>query len=197
MLLLSKPEVKNAHLLSVIHRLKTLAFSLTYGLKELLHHPPTFINHMAEGIKEKLHSFGLYYNQPEPAVICISCGFALKTNTDRVSRHLGEAHGLARKARRGLNQLIKALNLPDPGELPPRPEVSETHPHLALQNGAACKHCSFRSVSLKVLSRHLRLEHKDKIKQRSSSKGGWLQDHILEQLQFRVGLPATSCTHGK
>ncbi|PON20041.1 hypothetical protein TGAM01_v211085 [Trichoderma gamsii] len=144
---------------------------------------------MAEGIEEKLRSFGLYYNQPEPAIICISCGFALKTNTDRVSRHLGEAHEIARKARRGLNRLVQSLNLPDPGKLPPRPDGSEIHPHLALQNGAACKHCRFRSVSRKVLSQHLRLEHKDKIKQHSSARGGsWLQDHVLEQLQFQSWL---------
>lgn len=62
----------------------------------------------------------------------MSCGFALKTNTDRVLRHLGEAYGLTRKARRGLNQLIQALNLPDLGKLPLRPDGSETHPHLAL-----------------------------------------------------------------
>ncbi|KJZ70965.1 hypothetical protein HIM_09669 [Hirsutella minnesotensis 3608] len=31
---------------------------------------------------EKMLALGLYYNEPEPAILCIRCGFALKTDTD-------------------------------------------------------------------------------------------------------------------
>lgn len=59
-------------------------------------------------------ALGLYFNQPEFAIICIECGFALKADKGRVSRHLGEKHGIPRKARHGLNKLINALQLLDP-----------------------------------------------------------------------------------
>ncbi|KAH7248228.1 hypothetical protein B0J15DRAFT_59904 [Fusarium solani] len=37
---------------------------------------------------EQLDRLGLYLNQPEPAILCIQCKFALKADGDRVSRHL-------------------------------------------------------------------------------------------------------------
>jgi hypothetical protein len=43
-----------------------------------------------------LNSFGLVFNQPEPAITCKQCGFALKADGDRVSRHLGEKHGCSK-----------------------------------------------------------------------------------------------------
>lgn len=55
---------------------------------------------------QRITSLGLYLNQPESAIICIECGFALKADSDRVSQHLREKHGLSRKARWGLNKLI-------------------------------------------------------------------------------------------
>ena len=63
---------------------------------------------------EQLSSLGLHFNQPEPAIICKPCGFALKADQDRVSRHLGERHGLTKRARFGLNKLVQSLQLPDP-----------------------------------------------------------------------------------
>ncbi len=41
---------------------------------------------------EKLRALGLHYNEPERAVLCSRCGFALKADADRVSRNLGEKH---------------------------------------------------------------------------------------------------------
>ncbi|PWI64591.1 hypothetical protein PCL_09521 [Purpureocillium lilacinum] len=67
--------------------------------------------------RERLLALGLYYNEPEPAVLCLRCGFALKTGGDRVSRHLGEKHDITRKARWGLNKLVQSLHLPDPNRI--------------------------------------------------------------------------------
>ncbi|KAJ0132428.1 Uncharacterized protein HZ326_24490 [Fusarium oxysporum f. sp. albedinis] len=108
---------------------------------------------------EQLESLGLYLNQPEPAIICIQCKFALKVDGDRVSRHLGERHGISKLARRGLGPFIRTLRLPDPETLPVRSDGSSPHPHLRIQQGAACRHCGLRSISLEVLSRHLKKVH--------------------------------------
>jgi len=95
-----------------------------------------------------LEGLGLHYNLPEPAIICTHCGFALKADGDRVSRHLGEKHDVSKRARRGLSSLIQSLQLPKPDLLPPRADGSGAHPHLALKIGANCKHCKLRSTSL-------------------------------------------------
>ena len=54
----------------------------------------------------RIASLGLCLNEPEPAILCTECGFALKADSDRVSRHLGEKHGLSKSTRWGLNKLI-------------------------------------------------------------------------------------------
>ncbi|KID82474.1 hypothetical protein MGU_10223 [Metarhizium guizhouense ARSEF 977] len=137
---------------------------------------------------QRIASLGLYLNQPESAVICIECGFALKADGDRVSRHLGEKHGLSRKTRWGLNKLINSLQLPDPRQLPPRQDGCPQHPHLALQRVAACSYCRFRSTSYDLLSRHLKKEHRCEVTARTSS-GYWLRDHIQDDILFQSWLP--------
>ncbi|KID82378.1 RecQ helicase TLH3 [Metarhizium guizhouense ARSEF 977] len=132
---------------------------------------------------------------PESAVICTECGFALKADGDRVSRHLGEKHGLSRKTRWGLNKLINSLQLPDPRQLPPRQDGCPQHPHLALQSGAACSYCRFRSTSHDLLSRHLKKEHRREVTARRSS-GYWLRDHIQDDVLFQSWLPAYSGSPG-
>ncbi|KAI8401260.1 hypothetical protein FOFC_18129 [Fusarium oxysporum] len=112
---------------------------------------------------EQLESLGLYLSQPEPAIICIQCKFALKPDGDCTSRHLGERHGISKPARRGLGLFIRSLHLPDPETLPVRLDGSSPHPHLRIHQGAACRHCGLRSTSLEVLSRHLKKLHPQNI----------------------------------
>lgn len=113
---------------------------------------PSLPSHKPSGQELRyLQSLGLFFNEPEPAIICTRCVFALKADSDRVSRHLGERHGLARQDRLGLNKLIRSLQIPDPKRLLARPDGQEHHAHLALQRGAACLHCRFYSTSDKVL----------------------------------------------
>lgn len=100
---------------------------------------------------EQLSPLGPHFNQPEPAIICKACGFALKTDQDRVSRHLGEKHRLTKKARFGLNKLVQLMQLPDPAALPARCDGSAQHPYLELHRGAECKHCRFRSTNVDVV----------------------------------------------
>jgi len=71
-----------------------------------------------------------------------------------VSRHLGEIHNVDKAAGRGLNKLIRSLNLldgPDPRSLRLRPDGSAPHPYLKSLTGArSCRHCGLRSASYVV-----------------------------------------------
>ncbi|KAH7119368.1 hypothetical protein B0J13DRAFT_403719, partial [Dactylonectria estremocensis] len=133
----------------------------------------------------KLDRLGLYFNSPEPAIICKECGYAITADKDRVSRHLGEIHQVDKPARRGLNKLVRSLNLPDPKDLCPRPDGSIPHPHLKDINGSACKFCGIRSTSDVVLESHLRKSHAAEIKLAGKSGHRWLRDHIQRGLLFQ------------
>ncbi|KAH7021876.1 hypothetical protein EDB80DRAFT_877436 [Ilyonectria destructans] len=131
----------------------------------------------------KLEKLGLHYNAPEPAIICIQCGFAI--HPKRASRHPGDKHNVVKSARYSLKPLIASFNLPDPDTLPLRPDGSRPHLHLAIQTGSACKHCSLHSTSEKVLATHLKACHHDKIRiAAGQQKHHWLRDHIKEGLAF-------------
>ncbi|EXL64149.1 hypothetical protein FOPG_19581, partial [Fusarium oxysporum f. sp. conglutinans race 2 54008] len=58
---------------------------------------------------QKLENLGLHYNSPEPAVICIECGFAI--NPTPAPRHPGDKHHIPKSARPGMKPLIYSLML--------------------------------------------------------------------------------------
>ena len=106
-----------------------------------------------EDVIRRLTSVDLYYNEwLEAAILCIKWAIALKPDTDRVSRHLGEKHSVSKQHRRGLNELVRSLILPDPEKLRLQPDGSEPHRHLVQQAGYSCVHCSKRSSSKKSSS---------------------------------------------
>ncbi|KAH6975859.1 hypothetical protein EDB80DRAFT_757642 [Ilyonectria destructans] len=124
----------------------------------------------------KLDRLGLYFNSPEPAIICKECGYAITAGKDRVSRHLGGIHQVDKPARRGLNKLIRSLNHPDPkcnGLCPLWLDGSIPHPHLKDIYSSACKFCSLRSTSDIVLESHLRKSHAAEIKLAGKSGHRW------------------------
>ncbi|RKK65963.1 hypothetical protein BFJ69_g15821, partial [Fusarium oxysporum] len=133
----------------------------------------------------RLEHLQLHFNLPERAIICIPCGYALAADDDRVGRHLGQKHNVSKAARRKLNTFINSLHLPNPELLPVRPDDSAPHPHLRIQNGAACKHCGRRSTSLDVLSRHISKEHKREISAIRKTGKHWVRDHIVDNLTFQ------------
>jgi hypothetical protein len=53
-----------------------------------------------------------------------------------------------------------------------RPDGSTPHPHLQVQSGIGCRHCSLKTTSHEVLSRHLSKNHG--VKRKSPT---WLHDH--------------------
>ncbi|KAJ0134288.1 Actin cytoskeleton-regulatory complex protein PAN1 [Fusarium oxysporum f. sp. albedinis] len=81
---------------------------------------------------QALRGLELHYDISYQAIICLPCGFALKTDDDCVGCHLKEKHGISKKRRGKLNTLVNSLHLPDPDELPKRPDRSAQHPFLAL-----------------------------------------------------------------
>jgi len=88
-----------------------------------------------------LASLGLCLNNPEPAVICRSCKYALQPSADGVARHLAEKHHISKTERLDSTSLVESLRLSNPNQLPVRRDGSEAHPDLALQAGVACKIC--------------------------------------------------------
>lgn len=138
---------------------------------------------------QRLEALGLHLNRPEPAILCRTCGFALTPGGDRVSRHLGEKHGIAKSDRRGLNALIRSLNLPDPRTLPVRPNSSGPHPHLERQRGSACRHCGLRSVSQKVIADYVKAVHSDLLRTAAKLRCYWQRSHIQEGLTFQSWTP--------
>ncbi|RGP61048.1 hypothetical protein FLONG3_10653 [Fusarium longipes] len=133
--------------------------------------------------QRKLASLDLYYNQwPEPAIIYVRCGFALKPGTDRVSRHLGEKHNVPKQLRYGLNQLVQSLGLPDPAGLRPRPDWSEPHPYLAQHAGYCCVHCNTRSTSFEVTLRHMSKVHASSMRPKHHHRQ---LEHVQSDLLFQ------------
>ncbi|KAH7208485.1 uncharacterized protein BKA55DRAFT_529764 [Fusarium redolens] len=134
----------------------------------------------------ELDHIGLLLNSPEPAIICKQCGYAITADKDRVSRHLGEIHKVDKATRRGLNKLIRSLNLPDPKSLRLRPDGSAPHPHLKSLTGASsCRHCGLRSTSDVVLQSHLRETYPVEIELARKSGRHWLRDHIKTGLTLQ------------
>ncbi|KAH7186924.1 hypothetical protein BKA60DRAFT_259131 [Fusarium oxysporum] len=100
------------------------------------------------------------------------CGFALKTDDDRVGCHLKEKHGISKKHRQKLNLLVISLLFPDPDELPKQADRSAPHLYPALQYRTECKYCELPSASHDILSRHL----KNHITGRSTLRVRWESD---------------------
>ncbi|KAH6970331.1 hypothetical protein DER45DRAFT_601349 [Fusarium avenaceum] len=134
---------------------------------------------------QALKRLELHYDIPYQVIICIPCGFALKTDNDRVGRHLKEKHEISKNRRQKLNTLVNSLHLPDLDELPKRPDRSAQHPFLALQTGAECKHCNLRSTSHDILARHLKKVHTREINAIGTRGKRWLCDHIRDGLAFQ------------
>ncbi|KAI3563007.1 hypothetical protein IWW34DRAFT_642482, partial [Fusarium oxysporum f. sp. albedinis] len=130
---------------------------------------------------QTLRRLELYYDISHQSVICMACGFALKTDDDRVGCHLKEKHGISKKHRQKLNLLVISLYFPDPDQLPKPADRSAPHLYLALQYRTECKYCELPSASHDILSRHL----KNHITGRSTLRVRWLRDDVRDNLSFQ------------
>ena len=92
-----------------------------------------------EQAERRLEALGLHYNQPEQALICTRCKYALKPSGETVSKHLWEKHQISPEERHGLSAYVKDLQFTDPNQLPLWQDESEPHPHLSVLPGAECR----------------------------------------------------------
>jgi hypothetical protein len=67
-----------------------------------------------EQAERSLEALGLQSNQPEQALICTRCKYALKPSGETVSKHLWEKHQIPPEERHGLSAYVKDLHLTDP-----------------------------------------------------------------------------------
>lgn len=85
-----------------------------------------------EAHNQKLKPVGLLLNQPELAILCTRCGFALTPTPDRVARHLHERHDVPKEDRSHIAPLLKSLAIPNLSTLARRPDGSKPHAHLTV-----------------------------------------------------------------
>jgi hypothetical protein len=133
-----------------------------------------------EQAERRLEALGVYYNQPEQALICTRCRYALKPSGETVSKHLGRNIRSPPEERHGLSAYVKDLHLIDPNQLPPRQDRSEPHPHLSILSGAECRECGYRSTSVKLVGRQVSKAHD--LRRKSSD---WMRDEIIENLSLQ------------
>jgi hypothetical protein len=130
-----------------------------------------------EQVERRLEALGLHHDQPEQALICTRCKYALKPSGETVSKHLWEKHQIPPEERHGLSAYVKDLHLTDPNQLPLRQDRSEPHPHLSILSGAECRQCGYRSTSAKLVGRHV-----SKVHDRKRKRSDWVRDEIIENL---------------
>jgi hypothetical protein len=106
-----------------------------------------------------LEELGLLVSQPEQALICQRCQFALKVNDDRAFQHLADKHRIGLELRADLTRYIRSLSLADPTHLHARPDGLPPHPALAIQRGYCCRRCDFRTSSYQLIRRHASQQH--------------------------------------
>jgi hypothetical protein len=113
------------------------------------------------------------------ALICKKCEYSLSTTGSQVTSHLREKHQIAPEFRYGLTTYVRSLQLPDPAQLPLRPDGSLPHPHLRVHEGHACDQCEFRTTSLDLMTRHAR-EHLRCIQAARSKIDDLFRDVLLQ-----------------
>jgi hypothetical protein len=137
-------------------------------------------NYDPENVRAHLARHGLFMNEPEPVIICRTCRFALGDSPIAVANHLAEKHGAPKSTTKELRHLLRPYTFLGPEALRLRPDGSAPHPHLRVQAGIACMHCTFKTINHEVLSRHLSRNHGVKRKPAT-----WLQDHVVSGLSLQ------------
>jgi hypothetical protein len=109
--------------------------------------PDAWSDLSSDKIPRRLSDLGLVLCEADRVLVCVHCKYSLQPLGQTVSKHLWEKHCLPAKDRAGLNAFVRSLELKDPNALPPCPDGSLTHPHLAVQCGVACLQCRYRTTS--------------------------------------------------
>jgi hypothetical protein len=80
-------------------------------------YPRSWKNLTPEDADRMLRNLDLHFNQPERALICIRCEYALKLSGETVSKHLREEHQTPSEARHRLSAYVKTLRMTDPNDV--------------------------------------------------------------------------------
>ena len=102
-----------------------------------------------------LTALNLVFDPDGPALICTTCQYALSVSGSQVTSHLWNKHKIRLESRRALTPLIRSLQIPNPVDIPLRPDESPIHPHLELYRGYACVTCKDRTINLDLITRHV------------------------------------------
>jgi hypothetical protein len=95
-----------------------------------------------------LPAVNLVFDPLGPALICKTCRYALAVSGSQVTSHLWEKHQICPESRRDITVLIRSIQIPNPREIPLRPDDSLAHPHLKIYHGYRCRTCSYRTINL-------------------------------------------------
>jgi hypothetical protein len=117
------------------------------------------------------------------ALVCKKCQYCTHFLPQdvgcRVTTHLREKHQTTPERRYGLTKYVRSLRLPDPAQLPLRPDGSRPHPHLRVYKGYACNRRRYLTISLDLMKRHDR-EHLVSIQVARPAIDDLFQDVLLQ-----------------
>lgn len=134
----------------------------------------------AQPVTELLEQLNLYFNEPEPVIICRICQSALSGSINPLVDHVVDKHQYSKDSARELSRLLRPCTILGPKELRLQPDHSPPHPHLSKHLGMMCKHCGQKTTSVEILRRHLSKEHG--VKRRTST---WLREHGVDGLMLQ------------
>lgn len=102
-----------------------------------------------------LTAVNLVFDPDGPALICRTCQYALAVPRSQVTSHLWNKHQICPGSRRDITLLIRSITIPNPTEIPLRVDQSLIHPALKVFRGYACVSCSYRTINLDMITRHV------------------------------------------
>lgn len=102
---------------------------------------------------EHLTALGLWVEPDVRTLICCrnECKSAISVNDSRPTTHLRDKHKVPLEARKDRTKYLATLDLRSPNQVGPRKDGSPENPLLQVREGFACRHCSFRTVSLQLM----------------------------------------------
>jgi hypothetical protein len=89
----------------------------------------------AQPVTELLEQLNLYFNEPEPVIICRICQFALSGSIKPLVDHVVDKHQYFKDSARELSRLLRPFTILGPKELRLRPDHSPPHLHLSKHLG--------------------------------------------------------------
>lgn len=111
-----------------------------------------------------LSHMDLYLDRDRHLLICSrpECGFALSVRSSQITAHLRDKHDVPVNVRRDLTRYLRQNYhgyLRDPTDAIPSADGSDVRLPLRLFEGFACRTCTYRTVNIQCLGRHVTHTH--------------------------------------